>query len=452
MQRASPSLPWTKAAGSALVIGVPAYLWASAFGLSRHLWSPGGWQALLAASIALPFVFLIWADRSSESGVLRRAYLGFMAICLSLVPVSSLVKELAPWVLDASLFAAALGAVALVWQRDRSPAGWQRKTLWAFIAAPVPSLITGSSRAIPDHPSLLSMSLLMVTGVTLCLTENEGSTGGHRPARRLASIAALLFILGYLASSLAPGASLAASWGLRGIMSAFRAVLLELVKPLSILVGWLIDLLLAVVAKGQENEAPLNPFERPELPENIEEHAPSEAWAFIGWVLAAILVIVALRVIWRLLERYASRSRGPVVEETRSSEYSALRAARWALDKVKELGNPLASIISQRFRRKRDEDPLVATYGEFLALAASFGHSRAPSQTPLEFSLALREKCPGSTLHIERITGIFVSCFYGERPALPEELSSMRESLVALESVLAAQAKDDRPADTATQE
>jgi hypothetical protein len=436
MRKASTYLPWSKATGSALLIGVPTYLWAWMLGLSSYV--PAlGWKTLLVSSLAIPFVFLVWADRSSDSMVLRRAYLTFIGLCLSAVPLSVFLKGYAPWVQGYGLFVAALGAVSLIWQRDRSPYAWQRKALWAFVAASVPSVLGGPAGIVPLHPSLISLSLFMIAGVTLCLTDNDESGPAHSPPRRLASITALLFVLGWLAVSLAPGASSLASWGVRGVLSAVRRVLLEVIKPLSFLVGWLIDLLLRVLeGKKQETESPFNPFERLEPPEQVEEHAPSGVWTFIGWILVAILIVLVLRIIWKLLERYAGGTEDAKPDEIRSSEYSASKAARWAAKKIRELGSPLASMISQRFSRKKDEEPLVAMYGQFLTLAEALGHTRAPSQTPLEFSLSLSEKMPEASMHIERITWIFMSRFYAERAAAPEDLSAMRESLEALESAL----------------
>jgi hypothetical protein len=123
MRKASTYLPWSKATGSALLIGVPTYLWAWMLGLSSYV--PAlGWKTLLVSSLAIPFVFLVWADRSSDSMVLRRAYLTFIGLCLSAVPLSVYLKGYAPWVQGYGLFVAALGAVvSLIWQRDRSPYG-----------------------------------------------------------------------------------------------------------------------------------------------------------------------------------------------------------------------------------------------------------------------------------------------------------------------------------------
>ncbi|MGI6661937.1 MAG: DUF4129 domain-containing protein [Bacillota bacterium] len=436
MQKASTYLPWSKATGSALLIGVPAYLWASWLGLSRHV-PAFGWQTVLASSLAIPFVFLVWADRSSGSEVLRKAYLGITGLCLSAAALPFIVKRYAPLAQIYGLFTVTLAVVSLIWQRDRSPSAWQRKALWAFVVAAVPS-IAGGTRAVPPHPSLLFLSLLMIAGVTLCLTGNDEDATGHYSARRLASIAALLFLLGWIALSLAPGASSVASLGIRGILVAIRTVILEVTKPLGFVIGWLINFLLAAIRKrGQETESPLNPLQPPEHPELAEEHAVSEVWAIVGWVLVAVFIALALRAIWRLLEKYAARTRVTKEDESRSSEYSASRAARWAVDKIRELGGPLASMISRRFRRRTEEDPLVAMYDRFLTLAEASGHARVPSQTPLEFSRSLGEKMPDASSHIERITRIFVSRFYANRPATPEELSSLRESLAAFESAVA---------------
>lgn len=445
MQKASTYLPWPRAAGSALLIGAPAYLWASWMGLSLHM-PAYGWQALLASSLALPFVFLVWADRSSGSEFLRKAYLGFTGLCLSAALLPLFVKANAPLVQGYGFFATALAVVSLVWQRDRSASAWQRKALWAFVAAAVPS-ITGGPRAVPPHPSLLSLSLLMIAGVTLCLTGNDEGAPGHYSARRLASIAALLFVLGWVTLSLAPGASAAASLGIRGILAAVRALILEITKPIAYVIGWLIDLMLAAIReRGEEIESPLSPLGPPERREQFDEHLPSQIWTIARGILIAVAIFLALRAIWRLLERYASESGEAKPDETRSSEYSASKAARWALDKIKELSGPLASMLSQRLRRKADEDPLVAMYHRFLTLAEASGYARAASQTPLEFSRSLVEKVPDASLHIDRITRIFVSRFYAGRPATPQEVSLLRESVQAFESVLSSvPAKEGSP-------
>jgi hypothetical protein len=121
----------------------------------------------------------------------------------------------------------------------------------------------------------------MIAGVTLCLTDNDEERHSTlAPPRRLASIAALLFLLGWIALSLAPGASSRSVLGdERGSSVAVRTVILEVTKaPEAFVVGWLIDLLLSVHSKTKTGDR--EPFQSHandrNTPEQVaEEHAPS---------------------------------------------------------------------------------------------------------------------------------------------------------------------------------
>lgn len=435
MRKAWSYLPWSKVAGSSLLLGVPAYIWAYWLGLSQYAGTHGP-SVLLAASLALPFPLLIWADRSAASPALRKAYVALTGLCIGSVVLPAFLGLYAPALQGWGVLVLALAVACLIWQRDTSPPAWQRKVLWAFVAAAVPS-VAGGIRAFPGTSSLLSLALLMSLGIALCLTGNDEDLPGRYSARRVALMAILLSVTGWLALVLVPGASTVASYGIRGILEVLRALILAIVKPWSILVGWLMDALLAAIGKrGQETESPLNPIGPPERPELEEDLPPSEIWPVVGWALAFMLIILALWAIWKLLEMYSSRARGEGADEVRSSDFTASKAARWALDKVKELGRPLASMISRRLRLG-SEDPLVAMYERFLTLAYAAGYVRAPSQTPIEFAHFLEEKLPDAAPYIESITTVFSSRFYSGRQATHEELAKVRESLAAFEASLA---------------
>lgn len=443
MPKASSYLPWNKVLGSTLLLGTPAFLWATALGIGRAL-PELPWQAALAISLVSTPIFLVWADRSSGSRPLRIGYLAVIALGLIAVMLGSASPAAASAVLPSGLFTVALGSASLVWQRERTPSSWQQKALWAFILAAAPSVVTGAAAlASLGPPSLFFLALLMVVGVTLCLADNEATASTNRRGKRLASITASAFFLGWLVSSLAPGASSAASWGIRGLLHAIRSALIEILKPVGWLVEWLIGILLLVLRKSTEQENPFQGIPGGDLIQETEEYVTPTAMKVLGWLVAVALALAFIRLLWTMLERYSSRRGAPEVAETRSSEWSTSKAARWAAAKARELVAPLADLLSGGFGRARNPvDPLVSMYSEFLSLAAEAGHSRTASETPLEFARALASRVPEASSQIASISSLFSSRFYARREASPEELSSMRQDLRLFRLSLSLDRKD----------
>ena len=89
MRTPSPYLPWNKVAGSALLLGVAAYLWAEGLGALKQL-SRTTWQTDLAAFFAITALLVVWADRSLHSRPLRIAYLSLVTLGVAAAVAGSL--------------------------------------------------------------------------------------------------------------------------------------------------------------------------------------------------------------------------------------------------------------------------------------------------------------------------------------------------------------------------
>lgn len=437
MRTPSPYLPWNKVAGSALLLGVAAYLWAEGLGALKQL-SRTTWQTDLAAFFAITALLVLWADRSLHSRPLRIAYLSLVTLGVAAAVAGSLRGSGLQAALPLGLTTVGLGVSSLLWQKNRTTWSWQGKVLWAFVLSALPSVLFAEPSLSGGRPPLILLALFLVLGVTLCLSDEASGNLSNRSGKRLAAISLVTFVLGWAVASLAPGASSAASWGVRSLAAAARALFLELVKPVAWLVDWLIRLLLIAIRKEPDPEAPIQmmPGKRP-LPE-VREYTTPKAFTVAGWILGVIAVAAFIRVLWILMERYAAKRDASRVTEERTSDWSAANAAKWAAAKAREVLEPVMRLISGRLAgRESHADPIVSIYAEFMEAAAESGFPRKPSQTPLEFSRAFASAVPGAAAQIGAISSCFTERFYSGRKASAGELAAMRENLKSLKESLA---------------
>ena len=164
--------------------------------------------------------------------------------------------------------------------------------------------------------------------------------------------------------------------------------------------------------------------------ERSEADAPGYM-AIVGWVILALIVVVALLLLARAFRR---RKRWRVVESNIERE-----SIRDAADIGRDLAQLLFNLLPDRFKRRRGTPQFRLPEGEpdvvdvfriyfgLLVMAEERGFIRPPAQTPTEYQHTLEEVFP-KTL-VRSVTAAFMKACYGHHGAPRHEIEEMRLSL-----------------------
>jgi hypothetical protein len=299
---------------------------------------------------------------------------------------------------------------------------------------------------------LLSLSLLMILGSTLYLWgESTGDTredsvasdlGKTFPTWLVFTSASALF--GTLVYLVAPLAFSAAKAVLRLAVTAFGWVLIKVLEPTGFIAEYLINLIRALAKKNEDLEGEgFRPGE-PLLEPSESWEAPA-AWIVVGYILLALVCILALWLLWRAMKNRSGKDSRDTDDEV-SSDWSRQKALKWVLDAGKDLMNSVADFARNLLGTNNvPKDPLLAAYYDFLKVAKESGRSREPHETPMEFGEAFAAFLPGVSPEILSVSQDFSRFFYGDVVPSGKEIAAMRVNISSVRTHLSSVTAEKEP-------
>ncbi len=203
----------------------------------------------------------------------------------------------------------------------------------------------------------------------------------------------------------------------------FEIILLILIIPGGVIVGFLVDLLQPLFASLRKILDDLQKIFPPDTPERLETAAQSiPALDFLIPLIKTILILGVFLTVGYLLARALNRRMQEIEEETYIREASggdeqAARARRVAMTK-KKLRRPHAGHLAAESIRR--------IYAALVARARDAGLPRQIAETPYEFLPRLQHHWPENAEGVETITDAYVAVHYAEEDATPDQVQRVR--------------------------
>jgi hypothetical protein len=444
MPKKSDYLGLFKALGSSLLLGVTAFVWAAT--LSRAEWM--GLWGLLTFSAAL-CLFSASKGRGRDQVVLGIAAVTLIGAVIILLETARFDRVTASYA--GMLFP--LTAAVILWQRQTTGSGKRQRVFLSFLLTALPAIF--ARRHLFNDlglGGLLSLSLLMILGSTLYLWgESTGDTredsvasdlGKTFPTWLVFTSASALF--GTLVYLVAPLAFSAAKAVLRLAVTAFGWVLIKVLEPTGFIAEYLINLIRALAKKNEDLEGEgFRPGE-PLLEPSESWEAPA-AWIVVGYILLALVCILALWLLWRAMKNRSGKDSRDTDDEV-SSDWSRQKALKWVLDAGKDLMNSIADFARNLLGTNNvPKDPLLATYYDFLKVAKESGRDREPHETPMEFGEAFAAFLPGVSPEILSVSRDFSRFFYGGVVPSGKEIAAMRVNISSVRTHLSSVTAEKEP-------
>ena len=256
----------------------------------------------------------------------------------------------------------------------------------------------------------------------------------------IGGVTASVVVVGLLFSLLQKGVLPALSGPAGAVFDGLKTVIIyAFILPVAYVLGYLVRFIIYLLPTSDEEgfaEEIQGGSARVELGlvETADEAGRSLFIEVMGWVLLAIILVIALFLLSKAFRRWV---RVRLVQSEGIRE-SVMEDANPGYDMAQLLYN----LIPERFRRGKppsgfnlpeDEADVVEVfrvYFRLLTLAEGRGHPRPPHQTPAEYQRTLEQIFPRDL--VRRATAAFVRACYGHHPAPRQQIEEMRASLEQL--------------------
>lgn len=211
-----------------------------------------------------------------------------------------------------------------------------------------------------------------------------------------------------------------------------QAVALLILIPLSLLAGWLVELLRPVLARLDQFLQQMQLPGPPQPPDEAEKIISPDLLAWLVPLLQTALVLaIILYIGWRIARALNRR-----MQQAEDALYA--REALDSEDESKRAKRELGSKKKPRLRRASDltAESIRRIYAALTARAGAAGIPRREAETPYEFLPRVSRAWSEESDEIRAITEAYVAVHYGEHEATEQELGQIRRVWKKVEATL----------------
>jgi hypothetical protein len=268
---------------------------------------------------------------------------------------------------------------------------------------------------------------LSLFSVSLARMDEMGSDNhyGSRWAMILFGGVALVFLLGFALLQFFTLETTSAFLRLFSpVWLIVQALVLLILIPISLLAGWLVELLRPVLSRLdqflQQMQLPSLPNTPPETEKIVP---PSLIESVLPFLQTALVLAILLWIGWRIARALNRR-----MEQAEDALYA--REALDSEDESKHAKRALGAKKKPRLRRASDltAESIRRIYAALTARAGAAGIPRREAETPYEFLPRVSRAWSEESDEIRAITEAYVAVHYGEHEATKEELGQVKDA------------------------
>ncbi len=213
----------------------------------------------------------------------------------------------------------------------------------------------------------------------------------------------------------------------------FEIILLIIIIPVSLIVGFLVDLLQPLFINLRKIFDDLQRIFPPDTAEKLAQAAqPNPALGFLIPLGKTILILGVFLSVGYLLARALNR---------RMQESEAEAGFREALGEDEEAARVRRAAMTKKKSRRQHVGPMAAEsirriYAALVARASVAGLPRQIAETPYEFLPRLQRRWSENVEEMRTITDAYVAVHYAEEDATPDQVQRVRTAWQRIEKVI----------------